>query len=95
MIPFHLWSTMKFEGKRIQLSYIVINKKWKQQQNNNLLVLVILMSEHFQLEYKLKKTQTKVAIKKVELKRCIATATIRKMEENAIAFVIDTKIKKL
>ena len=82
-------------NKRIRPSCVAINRKRKQQQDNNLSSLTMLKSEHFQLEYKLKKTQTEAAVKKVLLEERVAEATIRKMEEDARSLAMDTRIKVL
>ena len=79
--------------RRIRPSCVVINKKRKQQQNDNLSALTMLKSEHFQLEYKLKKRQTEATVKKVVLEERVAEATILKMKEDAKALAIDTRIK--
>ena len=81
--------------RRICPSCVVINRKRKQQQNDNLSALTVLKLEHFQLEYKLKKTQTDATVKKVQLEERVAEAMVRKMEEDARALAIDTKIKIL
>ena len=81
--------------RRIRPSCVVINRKRKQQQNDNLSALTVLKSEHFQLEYKLKKTQTDATVKKVQLEERVAEATVRKMEEDARALAVDTRIKIL